>query len=129
MSAGPDPGEAGSQVEPASLEGWAPVIGSDTPLARVVDLAFDYRGNVTVDRRDGSRIEGYLFNRDAGGRDPFLQLFDLDGEGPITIRYAEVAQIVFSGRDTAAGKSYAAWVRRRAEEKAERGSAARAADP
>jgi hypothetical protein len=129
VSAGPDPGPAGGEVEPASLEGWAPAIGSDTPLARVVDLAFDYRGNVTVERRDGSRIEGYLFNRDARARDPFLQLLDLDGEGPITVRYAEVAQIVFSGRDTAAGKSYAAWVRRRAEEKAERAAAARSTDP
>jgi hypothetical protein len=87
-------------------------------LAQVVDLAFDYRGNVTVVGTDGTEIEGYLFNRDAEVDDPFVQLFDRDGAGPITIPYARIRTIRFTGRDTAAGQSYAAWVRRKEAEKA-----------
>ena len=31
-----------------TLEGWAPEPDADLPLARIVELAFDYRGNTTV---------------------------------------------------------------------------------
>ena len=45
-------------------------------------------------------------------------MFDEAGEGPITIPYAEVATIKFTGKDTAAGSSWKAWVERREKEKA-----------
>ena len=35
-----------------------------------------------------------------------------------TIPYAEIAALVFSGRDTAAGKSYEAWIRKYWEKRA-----------
>jgi adenosylhomocysteine nucleosidase len=43
-----------AQVPEDSLEGWTPEIGPDLPLATVVDMAFDYRGNVSVVKLDGS---------------------------------------------------------------------------
>ena len=46
--------------EEASLEGWTP--GPDVSLTEVIERAFDYRGNITLERRDGSEIVGYLFN-------------------------------------------------------------------
>src|SRR5215467_5152095 len=95
----------------ATLEGWAPEIGPGLSLAEVVDKAFDYRGNVTVVRTDGVESEGYLFNRNADAPVPFVQLFDLAGGGPHTITYREIRTIRFTGRDTAAGNSYAAWLR------------------
>ena len=98
-----------------SLEGWAPVVGVGLSLEEVIDRAFDYRGDVTVVRHDGSRIEGYLFNRNAEAPEPFVQLFDRVGNGPYTIPYAKIATIRFTGKDTAAGKSYEAWVRRKGE--------------
>jgi hypothetical protein len=101
-----------------SLEGWAPEPGPDLPLARIVDLAFDYRGNTTIVRRDGTELEGYVFNRDADVPDPYLELFDRDGGGPYRLRYAEIWTIRFTGKDTAAGKSYAAWLARRQAEQA-----------
>ncbi len=100
---------------PESLEGWEPEIGPDLPLARVIDLAFDYRGNTTVVKTDGTEVVGYIFNRNAEAPDPYIQLVDLRGEGPIRIRYAEIRTIRFTGRDMAAGNSYAAWLRRKAE--------------
>jgi hypothetical protein len=100
-----------------SLEGWAP--GPDVPLAEVIDRAFDYRGNVTVERLDGGAVVGYLFNRNDRAREPFVQMFDAAGEGPITIHYAEIRTIRFTGKDTAAGNSYAAWLERKAAAQAQ----------
>jgi len=42
-----------------------------------------------------------------------LRAVDGNGDGPLTIRYAEIRTIRFTGRDTAAGNSYAAWLRAR----------------
>lgn len=106
--------------EPESLEGWMPEIGPDLPLSRVVDLAFDYRGNTTVVKVDGTEIDGYVFNRDADAPEPFIQMFGADGAGPITIRYREIRTIRFTGKDTAAGNSYAAWLERQDREKGAR---------
>lgn len=107
-----------SEAQPQTpFEGWAP--GPDVPLAEVIDHAFDYRGNVTVERRDGAELSGYLSNRDARAREPFVQMFDMAGEGPITIPYREIRAIRFTGKDTAAGNSYAAWLERKAAAKAE----------
>lgn len=103
-----------------TLEGWMPEIGPDLSLEAVVDKAFDYRGNVTVVKTDGSETEGYLFNRNADAPVPFVQMFDLNGAGPHTIAYREIRSIRFTGRDTAAGNSYAAWLR--AKEAARSGS-------
>ena len=102
----------------ASLEGWSPDIGPDVSLAEVVELAFDYRGNVTVTRRDGTALTGYLFNRVAGGAAPFVELIDEAGDGPIRVAYAEIATVRFTGKDTAAGNSWKVWMERREREKA-----------
>ena len=101
----------------ASVEGWIP--GPDVPLAEVIERAFDYRGNVTLVRCDGSELVGYLFNRDASAVDPFVQMFDAAGASPITIPYAAIRTIRFTGKDTAAGNSYAAWLERKAAAKAQ----------
>jgi hypothetical protein len=102
----------------ATLEGWTPQIGPGLSLEEIVDKAFDYRGNVTVVRTDGSETEGYLFNRNADAAVPFVQMFDVSGAGPHTISYREIRTIRFTGRDTAAGNSYAAWLRAKEAAKA-----------
>ena len=103
-----------------TLEGWAPEPDADLPLARIVELAFDYRGNTTVVKRDGTELYGYVFNRDAEAAVPYLEMFDADGGDPYRIPFAEVRTIHFTGKDTAAGKSYAAWLARKQAEKAAR---------
>jgi hypothetical protein len=108
-----------------SRQGWNPEIGPGLTLAEVVDEAFDYRGNTTIVGRDGAEIVGYVFNRNAAVPDPYLLYFDDAGEGPFTLRYAEVATIKFTGRDTAAGNSWKAWVERRERERAEAARAGR----
>jgi hypothetical protein len=106
-------GDVFDEEPPSLLEGWEPAIGVEASLEDVVERAFDYRGDVTVVRRDGTELVGYLFNRNAETR--VVQMFDRAGDGPFTIPYAEVRTIRFTGRDTAAGRSYEAWLRRKTE--------------
>lgn len=100
-------------TEEISLEGWAPEPADAPDLARVVDLAFDYRGDVTVVLADGTERVGYVCNRAAGGADPYLELLGPSGMDPVRIRYADLRTIQFTGKDTASGKSYAAWLERK----------------
>jgi hypothetical protein len=110
-----------------TLEGWVPQINDYTSLREVVDFAFDYRGNTTVVKRDGGEIVGYIFNRDADAPEAFIQLFDEQGNGPFTISYRDIANIKFTGKDTAAGNSWKAWVERKEKERALRAEASGAA--
>jgi len=98
-------------MEEKSLEGWAPDIHDAATLAEVVDRAFDYRGDVTVLLDDGRELIGYLFNRNRDVAEPFVQIFERDRSDPSRIPYTRIRAIRFSGRDTAAGNSYAAWLR------------------
>jgi hypothetical protein len=100
-----------------SLEGWVP--DPHVPLREVIERAFDYRGNVTVERRDGTEVVGYLFNRNADVPQPFVQMLHAAGDGPFTIPNADIRTIRFTGQDTAAGNSYAAWLERKAAARAE----------
>ena len=101
-----------------SLAGWDPGRVDGPDLAFVVERAFDYRGDVTVVHRDGRELVGYVFNRDVHAPRPFVQMLARDGGDTVTIAYADIASIRFTGRDTAAGNSYAAWLRSREAVKA-----------
>lgn len=91
-------------------------------LADLVEKAFDYRGDVTVIVRDGPARVGYVFNRDRDAAVPFIQLFPAEGGAAETIPYGDIASIAFTGRDTAAGNSYAAWRKRKDAERATAGA-------
>lgn len=105
------------------VEGSSPSL--DTPELRreAIDLAFDYRGDVTVHTADGRVIEGYLFDRDHQASPPFFRVLRKDSNERLKIASADLARLVFSGRDTAAGKSWETWVRKYQEKRA-RGEAA-----
>ena len=103
-----------------SLEGWVPEVGKHLTLAEVVEQAFDYRGNVTVVKVDGTEVEGYLFNRNNDVPAPFIEMFDLTEAGPVKIFCSEIRNIKFTGKDPAAGLSWTAWVERKKKEEAGR---------
>jgi hypothetical protein len=96
------------------LEGWVPELAGDEEVRQALEKAFDYRGDVTITRKDGSKVEGYIFDRRTGKTlaDSAVRLFPKDADQKISIPYSEIAALVFSGRDTAAGKSFDAWVRK-----------------
>ena len=97
----------------ASLEGWVPVPGKQMTVEKIVELAFEYRGDVTVERLDGATNLGYLFNHNSTGTRPAAEMFEAQTGIRIVIPYADIKNIRFTGKDAAAGKSYEAWLRRR----------------
>lgn len=96
-------------IEAGALEGRVIRPATPTELAHVVELAFDYRGDVTLELTSGERIEGYVYNRTADGGSPALQLFLKGAPGERRIPYGAIASVAFSGKDTASGKSWEAW--------------------
>ena len=82
-----------------------------------MDQAFDYRGDVTITISGGAVIEGYVFDRRADADPPHIRVVVKDSGHRLTIPYREVERIQFTGRDTAAGKSWQTWVKHYQEKK------------
>jgi hypothetical protein len=102
------------------VEGWVPELATEDDLRAALEEAFDYRGDVTITRKDGSRVEGYVFDRRGGATlaESVVRVIQQNGSGKLAIPYSDIAGLAFSGRDTAAGKSWEAWVRKYWEKKA-----------
>ena len=94
------------------LEGWIPPLASDQEIREALEKAFDYRGDVTITRKDGSTVTGYIFDRRTGKSlaDSIVRLIPSNERTKISITFAEIQGLAFTGRDTAAGKSWEAWV-------------------
>ncbi len=100
--------------ERENLQGSIPQMAGEGDVRAVIEKAFDYRGDVTITRKDGSQVTGYLFDRRIGKTldDSYVRLMlDKSNERP-AIAYSQIASLAFTGRDTAAGKSYEAWVKK-----------------
>jgi len=105
---------------PERLEGWIPPLATEDEIRAALEQAFDYRGDITITKRDGVKVEGYLFDRRTGKSlaDSVARLLPEGTSDTVTIPYAEIAALAFTGRDTAAGKSWEAWVRKYYEKRA-----------
>ena len=104
-----------------NLEGWIPSTATEPEVRLALEKAFDYRGDVTLTLKDGRAIEGYIFDRKSSGpalSDCLVRVMLKDQPGKINIAYSDIAALAFTGRDTAAGKSFAAWVKKYNEKKA-----------
>ena len=86
-------------------------------LAEAVELAFDYRGDVTVSLQSGESLNGYLFNRQVSGSDSYLEMFPSNSSDARRIRYDQIASIAFTGKDTATGKSWETWIAKKDSER------------
>jgi hypothetical protein len=112
--------EVAAGREREHLEGWTPDLASDAEIREALEKAFDYRGDVTVTRKDGSKVEGYLFDRRTGATlaDSTIRIIPMKETTKVSVAYSDVAGLVFTGRDTAAGKSFEAWIKKYWEKKA-----------
>ena len=116
----PDVLEVSPGFEHERLQGTIPALASEEELRSALEKAFEYRGDVTITRKDGSVLEGYLYDRRSAPTlaDSRVRMLPADGSPRVTVSYADIAALAFSGRDTAAGKSWEAWVRKYWEKKA-----------
>lgn len=101
------------------LEGWIPALASGEDLRAALEKAFDYRGDVTITLKNGTQVEGYIFDRQNGPTlaDSHVRLYPKNFDSKITIAYSDIQALAFTGRDTAAGKSWEAWLRKYWEKK------------
>ena len=115
----PDAMEIAPGAEHAVLEGWIPPLASEQELREALEQAFDYRGDVTITLKTGVRIEGYIFDRRSRPElhNSVVRLLPRNSAERVSVPYSEIACLAFTGRDTAAGKSWEAWVRKYWEKK------------
>ncbi len=116
----PDTLEVAPGTTHESVQGWVPKLATEEELRIALEKAFDYRGDVTLTLKDNSKIEGYLFDRTTGSSltNSFVRVLPKDSNQKLKIAYADIAALAFTGRDTAAGKSWEAWVGKYWEKKA-----------
>lgn len=118
-TASPDELEVAPGFQHEGLQGWVPELANEEELREALEKAFDYRGDVTITRKDGTKLEGYIFDRMNGKNleSSFVRLLPKESNQRVKISYGEIAALAFSGRDTAAGKSWEAWVKKYWEKK------------
>jgi len=105
--------------EREQLEGWIPSLASDAEIHDALEKAFDYRGDVTLTLKDGRVLHGYVFDRRPGAtlRDSAVRIIPADERTRVSVSYADIAALAFTGRDNAAGRTFDAWIRRYWEKK------------
>jgi len=103
------------------LEGWVPGLASELEIREALEKAFDYRGDLTIMLKNGQKLEGYIFDRRSDGKslaDCFVRMMPKNQGDKLKIAYSDIAGLAFTGKDTAAGKSFEAWVKRYKAKKA-----------
>ena len=75
---------------------------------------------MTLTLKDGRTIAGYVFDRRTGRTlaESAVRIMPANERTKLTIPYSDIAALAFTGRDTAAGKTFEAWVRKYWEKKA-----------
>ena len=118
--ANPDELEVAEGREREQLEGWIPPLATEAEINEAFEKAFDYRGDVTLTLKDGRIVAGYVFDRRTGRTlaESAVRIMPATERTKLTIPYSDIAALAFTGRDTAAGKTFEAWVRKYWEKKA-----------
>jgi aminoglycoside N3'-acetyltransferase len=116
----PDALELAPGFEHENLEGWIPELASEEELRVALEKAFDYRGDIKLTLKDGRVIEGYVFDRRTAATlaESLVRVIPAKERSKVAVSYAEIAALAFTGRDTAAGKSFEAWMKKYREKKA-----------
>ena len=79
-----------------------------------LNWAVDYRGDVTLLMRDGRALECYVFDRSAEDE---LRCMAKGEEDRCSIPVQTILELRFSGKDTAAGKTFDRWIERYVQQK------------
>lgn len=91
-------------------------------LRKALELAVDYRGDITLlcegEGEDGQprTIEGFAFDLKDGDA-PAIRLIPRNDDQRIAVPIAQIRELKFTGKDTAAGKSFETWMKRYVEKK------------
>jgi hypothetical protein len=102
-----------------TLQGLVATRDDERALLDALEKAFDYRGDVTLTLVDGAVVTGYIFDRRTGPTlaQSVVRLMPADSDLKRAVSYSDIAKLEFSGRDTAAGKSFETWLKKYVEKK------------
>ena len=116
----PDAQEVAAGFQHEQLEGWIPELATEEELRIALEKAFDYRGDIKLTLKDGRVVEGYVFDRRSAATltESAVRVIPAKERTKLSISYADIAALAFTGRDTAAGKTFEAWVKKYWEKKA-----------
>src|SRR5947209_14899127 len=81
---------AGTQHE--KLEGWIPELATEEETRVALEKAFDYRGDVVITKKDGTLVEGYIFDRHMGSSlsDSYVRIFPKDSDERTNVLYSDI---------------------------------------
>src|ERR1700754_1049029 len=93
----PDEIEVAVGREREHREGWIPAMASEAEIREALEKAFDYRGDITITRKDGSQVVGYLFDRRAGSSlaDSFVRIIQSNAATKVNVVYSDIAALAF----------------------------------
>jgi hypothetical protein len=101
-----------SDGHPQSWEGSRLQPANDAELQIAIGRACDYRGDVTIYLKTGEQVIGYVFDRQEKTFQPFVKVFLANQSDPSIIKCRDIAQVEFSGEDTAFGRSWEDWAQK-----------------
>jgi len=101
-----------SDSHPQSWEGSRLQPTNDAELQDALGRACDYRGDVTIHLKTGEQVIGYVFDRQEEASHPFVKVFLANQSDPSIIKCRDIAQVEFSGEDTAFGRSWEDWAQK-----------------
>ena len=101
-----------SNGNPQSWEGRCIQPSDEKELHEAIRWAFDYRGDVTIQLKTGEQVIGYVFDRHEDVPQPYIKLFLPNSQEPHVVLYQDIAEVVFSGEDTAFGRSWEDWAQK-----------------
>lgn len=103
--------------KPGSIEGTVMECGDATARRNALQIAFDYRGDVTLDLQDGSPVVGFVYLFDESGDQVHLFVPQGKESVPRTLPASRVTRVRFTGEDTAFGKSWDDWTAKAEKER------------
>lgn len=78
-----------------------------------IQAAVDYRGDTKIELKNGTEIEGYLYDFDG----KTFSLFPNNSPEAEQVLLTNIKKITFTGKDTAKGKSWEDWMSKKDSER------------
>ncbi|MDG2095800.1 MAG: hypothetical protein P8J89_11075 [Phycisphaerales bacterium] len=90
---------------------------NEAEFAAALAAAVDYRGDVTVTLDNDSEELGYLFDLTGDMHGGNIGFMTKEDSSPRRVSTSTIKSIMFTGRDTAEGKSFDTWIKKYVEKK------------
>ncbi len=97
---------------PQSLEGRELHPSTADELKEAMTSIVDYRGDVTLILKSGNHVVGYAFDREERMGVLCVRMYVQGQVEAQKVKYQDVEKIVFSGEDTAFGRSWEDWAKK-----------------